>query len=630
MPTEKLIYEPVVLSIPISYPELTDPLDYRASEGARILAFLSQIVGLDPTFPLFLCSRAHGVLPGSSAGGGGGAYCNLRTDGGCEGRIVLAPLNPGNRSKRISLNFKLVKGRGDQGWLTLSWNATTIIAGDNIHPASLPDPDTGEIVGWPSSSRATVSQFYRLGFFELDSLFQQVTGSRQRLFDPATWARIQEGAMHAVRTQFCAYLPSPNVAESLKGLTVLYGQTIATGKGVINLAKLLDLRFEKPYVDPQTNQVTAVLIVKTQAKKPSISVSFYDKEARLRQMRQRKGLPNSKAATVDQNVRLDITAHSLGVKAIVRQARRRLKRLRKQAPALLTSFPSEQFLSGEAPSTVWALERATWILSLEPQNGKLFRRSFADWLVPHVLQNVLRLDVITKFTVEGYEAFLRSPDKVAVAWRTAAPADVDHWADALAKKADVTVQTVYNRQKAWRKKYGIDIVLPNAYYRDALYFGANSISMPKDRSATLAAQSGGAGDELLRLRDKAALDFDRLRREVVGATIRAPLHVMPVEVASISSKTPISGPAAAPASGSAPTSPAKVGKGALPVSRPQVPSPQRTPLTNHRRAPGLKSATAGSRPPPLVTEDGPRPRKMGTSLSRKLRRPGAVPPRRGR
>ena len=64
MPTEKLIYEPVVLSIPISYPELTDPLDYRASEGARILAFLSQIVGLDPTFPLFLCSRAHGVLPG--------------------------------------------------------------------------------------------------------------------------------------------------------------------------------------------------------------------------------------------------------------------------------------------------------------------------------------------------------------------------------------------------------------------------------------------------------------------------------------------------------------------------------------------------------------------------------------
>ena len=44
------------------------------------------------------------------------------------------------------------------------------------------------------------------------------------------------------------------------------------------------------------------------------------------QMRQRKGLPNSKAATVDENVRLDITLQSLGVKAVVRQARMRLKR----------------------------------------------------------------------------------------------------------------------------------------------------------------------------------------------------------------------------------------------------------------------------------------------------------------
>ena len=87
--------------------------------------------------------------------------------------------------------------------------------------------------------------------------------------------------MHAVRTQFCAYLPSPNVAESLKGLTVLFGQTIATGKGVINLAKLLDLEFEKPYVDPQTSQVTAVLIVKTQAKSRGFWCAiFFEKEAR--------------------------------------------------------------------------------------------------------------------------------------------------------------------------------------------------------------------------------------------------------------------------------------------------------------------------------------------------------------
>jgi hypothetical protein len=56
--------------------------------------------------------------------------------------------------------------------------------------------------------------------------------------------------------------------------------------------------------------------------------------------------------------------------------------------------------------------------------------------------------------------------------------------------------------------------------------------------ATLAAHSDRDGEKLLRLRDKAAKDFDRLRIDVVGATIRAPLHEMPVEVAEISPPPP--------------------------------------------------------------------------------------------
>jgi hypothetical protein len=580
MPKEKLIFEPVVLSIPVHYPELTDP-DSQVSEGARIRAFFSDIVGLDPTFPLLVSGQAHGILPGSSAGGDSRSFCNLRTDGGCEGRIVLAPLEPGNRSQRISLNFKLVKGQRDQGWLTLSFNSTTIIAGDNVHPAMIPDPDTSEIVGWPSSSLAVVGLFFRLGFLVSESLFQQMTGSGRRLFDPPTWARIEEGAMHVVRTQFCAYLPSPNVSEDLKGLTVLYGQTIATGKGIINLATLRGLRFEKTYTDPHTHEVESVLVVKTQGKKSMISADFYNKDARSRDVRQRKGLSDSKAATVDENVRVDITLHSLGVKAVVRQARMRLKQMSKEAQALMTRISPEEFLSGEPQSTVWALERAIWILSVDPQDGKFFRRSFADWLVPYVLQDVLRLDVITKFTVDGYEEFLQLNDKIAVAWRTARPADVNRWAEALAKKANVTVQTVYNRQAAWRKRYGIDIALPNAFYRDALYFGASSVSKPKDRAATLAAQSDGDGDELLRLRNQAALDFDRLRREGVGAMIRAPLHLMPVVVGLISPMAPVIAPGAAPAVGIAPTSPPSVDQAGT-----ETPAPADASLTPGRPGTG--------------------------------------------
>ncbi len=396
--------------------------------------------------------------------------------------------------------------------------------------------------------------------------------------------------MHLVRTQFCAYLPSPNVSESLQGLTLLYAQTIATGKGIINLAKLQGLEFEKPYVDPHTNEVETVLVIKTQAKRPTISTSFYNKDPRLREMRQRMGLSESKAATVDENVRLDITLHTLGVKAVVRQARMRLKQLIKKDPTLATRFNAFQL--GEPQSTVWALEQAIWILSVTPQNGKYFRTSFANWLVPYVLQDILRLDVITEFTVEGYEEFLQSQDKIAVAWRSAAPADVDRWAEALTKKANVTLQTVYNRQKAWRKRYGIDIALPNAYYRDMLYFGPNSVSTPKDRSATLAAHSARDGEELLRLRDKAALDFDRLRRDAVGATIHAPLHLMPVEVGLINPMAPVIAPTAVSASGIALTSPpANVGQagGELPVPA-DAPPTRGQPRTGRCR-PGAREST---------------------------------------
>jgi len=118
----------------------------------------------------------------------------------------------------------------------------------------------------------------------------------------------------------------------------------------------------------------------------------------------------------------------------------------------------------------------------------------------------------------------------------------------LAKKAGVTEQTVYNKQKAWVARYKIDIALPYAYYRDALFFGQNSFSNPADRAANLAAHSGRHGDQMLRLRDKAARDFDRVRIEVVGTTIRAPLHKMPVQVANIKPPALTKGVAAPPMS----------------------------------------------------------------------------------
>ena len=41
--------------------------------------------------------------------------------------------------------------------------------------------------------------------------------------------------------------------------------------------------------NPASNEVTYFKLIKRQGKKPALSVTMYNKEARLRQMRQRKG-----------------------------------------------------------------------------------------------------------------------------------------------------------------------------------------------------------------------------------------------------------------------------------------------------------------------------------------------------
>jgi hypothetical protein len=592
--TDTLIFEPLILSIPIHYPDPTSQADLQSSEGARIALALDTIADLPPDFPLFIYGRAHGIMPttaSDSAKNGSGSLCIAKADGSREGRIILTPLDRAKKNKRVRLSFKLYKGQGDQGWLTLGWNPTTMIAGDNVHPASVPNARTGEIVKWPSSAKDTLTPFFRLGFVALEGFFQQAMDSKEPLFDQSTWEDIQEGTAHIVRTQFCSYLPAPDVPEFLKGLGVLYGQTIAAGKGITNLAKLQGLVFEKPYIEAGSGEVTSIMVIKPQGKKPSSSVLFYNKDAVMRKMRQRKGLPELKAATVNKNVRLDMTLHSLGVQAVVRRARGRLKELMKEDPAIFTRYPElAGFLTRKVDSSVWLLERAIRILSLHRRDGKYFRFSFADWLVPYILQDVLRLDVVTGFTVKGYEAFLRSTYKVDVAWRTAKPSDIKvsddpesdskNWAAFLAEKASVSLQTVYNRQKAVITRHGIDMALPNAFYYGILYYGPSSVATFKDQQATVAAHLERDGEKLLRLRDKAAKDFDRLRINVVGATIRAPLHKMPVEPANISPPpAALARGVAAPALPVTVSAPAMAKPTGIRLSAPQTSSPKQSAST---------------------------------------------------
>ena len=151
----------------------------------------------------------------------------------------------------------------------------------------------------------------------------------------------------------------------------------------------------------------------------------------------------------------------------------------------------------------------------------LVRRSFAEWLVPHMIRDVLRLDVIACFTRQNFHALAALQDKVAVAWRAAETVELGEWAQRLAQDAGCSLQTVYTRRKKWLIEYGIDIAAPHALYRDLLYFGPPSLTQPKDRSALLTAVRRKEGKEAIRLHEDAAQSFDRQRIEIVGKTINS-------------------------------------------------------------------------------------------------------------
>ncbi len=533
MPKETLINEPVVASIIVDCSGRGEAPGSTSSEFDRISAGLQAICDPSQDHLFMILGRAHKVVPTRPADRSKGTSWRPGADGGGEAQIVLYRVD--QPAQRVRLDYKLVRAAGDgstSGWLTADCNPTTILAGNNVHPATIADPEIGDIRAYPSSDLTVMRKMHRLGFNLLEDLCQQVMSADRPLFHPDTRALIDSGAIHLIRVQWCAYLPTTDVPRFLQRLTALTGHHISRGKGLIHLADHLGFSFEPhKHERKKTDDLTGVTLKKKHGNKPLWSLVFYDKQKRIADMKQGKTLAPAELATIRENVRFDITAHSEGVIAIVKAARNRLRRMLKRGIVRPGNGWIRRFLSAEVKPTVWWLERAILILSHRLEQRVLVRRSFAKWLVPYMINDTLRLDVITGFTRGDFHRLVALEDKVAVAWRAVETAEPKGWAARLAKKAGRSVQTVYTRQKDWLKEYGIDIAVPHAFYRDLLFFGPASLTQPRHRSDLINAVRERNGGDAIRLHERAARDFDRWRTEDVGATIKSRPHRMEIKVA---------------------------------------------------------------------------------------------------
>jgi hypothetical protein len=439
-------------------------------------------------------------------------------DGGGYGQIILARADQPKLRVRVDVQLRVAKD-GRWAWLTVGHNPTTLTVGHNVHPAAYIDPTTGVIDNWPSSSWPAMTRAFRLGFAFLEAMSEP-----HPLFDAATKRVIAHGHFHLVSVQYAATKAVTNVTDFLQVSTVIYGQTKARGKGIVNNAKDLGLRF-KPYAlpDPYEDRLSGFMLQKLHGTKLHVSDSFYDKLIRLQQMHQEGTLTPAEAETVDRSVREDITAHSTFIQYIAEAAQKKLRRMSEADRKFFDLISPEEFLQGTPQPTVWWLQRAIYVLSHWHVQGRWLRYSFATWLVPYVEQELLHFDVVASITTEGYHALLALNDTVAVAWRSDPTPGAGNWAGRLAQIAGCSRSTVFNRRDKWRRVYGIDIAFPLQMYSDILYYGHNSLAKPESITALMEAVDQEDGDEVVRLHADAIAYFERKRVQIVNpAFVRRP------------------------------------------------------------------------------------------------------------
>jgi hypothetical protein len=482
-----------------------------------------RVVGPDPSQP------EHGtcVLPPRQ-----GTRINVQ--------IVVEPVD--KPRQWISLRFAILenwkKAPNEPQWLLeVEFNPTTLENGNNVLPATIPDPETGVLPRFPSSAPRVMRALNRSGFDFLDEISRQTGAGEQALFRADTRRAIGRGDFEIVRAQFCSYFPTPSVSRFLQTMAILFGQTIGSGTGVVQLADYLGLLF-RPFTNPNTNIVTGVMFQKFHGKKPVYSLVFYNKMVRLAQMRQTTSLSKTELTTARNNVRFDMTLHKLGILELISAAQTALKKLRKDEPTLFDNWP-EAFL-GQAPRvpTAWWLERAIFVLSHARRGKVLIRESFADWLVPKMINRVLRLDVTSRFTSRGLHALLDLPHAVVKVWRELDAFQLHDSIGAVARLASIPPSTAYSLRQKWIRQFGIDISVPFAYYRDALSFGPMSVTTPGNRAELNAAVTGNDGVAAVRTLRAALNTFHRTRTEVVGAAIAGRPHLMQAQSALASATGP--------------------------------------------------------------------------------------------
>lgn len=352
------------------------------------------------------------------------------------------------------------------------------------------------------------------------------------MFSSETKAAIANGDFRVSHIQLACYAATPTV-PFLKLLKTMFGTLSETEHDVPDLAECMRLEFhsksrKRKKGNKRTSRLTSVLLIKRQGGDIAWSVDFYDKRARVGQMKQGGTLNANDSILIDTHVRIDVTAQYRAILQIINASRSFLKK----HGALFAQLPdakfADEFLALEVTPTLRQLEFAVFVLSHREVGGRLIRGSFAGWLIPMVLDKIIPLRRVVAFTTSGLRAMEKSQEPVAVAWRAAKNLDIRNWARTLSLATKFNKTKIYEDRKRFWELNKIDISIPYAFYHRFQVHPSITLMTEEEREALVRARDQNNGDAIVRVLKAADSKLFTQMKAVVAEPILTP----PVRLAS--------------------------------------------------------------------------------------------------